>query len=253
MTRFKFFILSFCLVLSAHQVSAQVKVKDSTIKTVLVNLGYSYQFPMKDMAERFGNNSNLNFGVNFKSKTNYLFGVEGALLFGNQIRQENFLENVKNSGGFILDGNGNEAVIGIFQRGWSTQLTVGKIWNIFASNPNSGITTKVGLGYLEHKIKIVDPDNVIPQFQGDYKKGYDYLTSGLMLSQFIGYQYLGNNNMINFFAGFEVVEAFTQGRRSYIFELKGPNDGKRLDILIGLKGGITLPLYKKEPNDFYYD
>ncbi len=47
------------------------------------------------------------------------------------------------------------------------------------------------------------------------------------------------------------MQAFTQNRRGYNFDLMQADHKKRLDLLSSVKAGIFIPLYKKAPNDFY--
>ena len=59
--------------------------------------------------------------------------------------------------------------------------------------------------------------------------------------------------MINFFGGFEFTQGFLQGRRVWLYDLEKPGTGNRLDLLSGFRIGWTLPLYKRTPNEFYYN
>ena len=102
---------------------------------------------------------------------------------------------------------------------------------------------------LQHKIRI---EGAAPQLMGEYKKGYDRLSNGLALGEFIGYVHLGKNHFINFFAGFEIIEAFTKNRRSFNIDTIEKDDTKRLDILSGFKFGWIIPLYRRNADEFYY-
>ena len=74
-----------------------------------------------------------------------------------------------------------------------------------------------------------------------------------MISQFVGYLFLGNNRLLNFYAGFELMAGFTQNRRSLNFDTMQTDNRKRTDIYFGSRVGFILPLYKRMPDDFYYD
>ena len=65
--------------------------------------------------------------------------------------------------------------------------------------------------------------------------------------------FLARNRLVNWFAGFEIQEGFTTGLRGYQYDLMGPDNKKRHDILIGFKLGWMLPLYQKAPKEFYYN
>ena len=117
----------------------------------------------------------------------------------------------------------------------------------------SGFTIMLGAGYLQHKIQIEDRNTAVPQFQGEYRKGYDRLSSGLAFSQFIGYTHLSLNRRINFYIGIEATQAFTEGRRSIHFNTKADGTGSRTDILFGPKVGWVLTIYKEPSEGFYVD
>ena len=76
----------------------------------------------------------------------------------------------------------------------------------------------VGGGFLQDKIRIHDGDNTAPQIHGDYKKGYDRLNNGWMLSGTVGYLYLSDSRLINFFIGLEFMQSWTKYRRARNFD-----------------------------------
>ena len=127
-------------------------------------------------------------------------------------------------------------------RGFYSGITLGKIIPINTSNPNSGIFINLGSGLFQHQIHIENPDNVAPQISEEYKKGYDQLSNGLALKQFIGYLHFGQKNPINFYAGFEFYQAWTMSRRDYDFNLMGKDENLYFDSLWGIKVGWIFPL-----------
>ena len=104
---------------------------------------------------------------------------------------------------------------------------------------------------MQHKIRIENDENQAKQISGDYVKGYDRLTNGFALMQYVGYQYLSNRRLVNFNLGVELYEGFTQNRRSYNFDEMRKDDTKRKDYLFGIRFGWVIPLYKKVPNLYY--
>ena len=109
-----------------------------------------------------------------------------------------------------------------------------------------------GGGYLSHKISMYDVGKNIPQIHGNLMKGYDRLTGGVSINQFIGYMWMSQNKISNFYFGFELQEAFTKGLRGWQYDLMAKDDKQRLDLLYGFRFGWLLPLYKKAPKEFYY-
>ena len=124
---------------------------------------------------------------------------------------------------------------------------------VLSPNPNSGIIIKAGVGYIQHWIRIrINEDKTIPSFEGDYAKGYDRLSSGLAISEFIGYLYMGNTRVLNFFVGFEFMQSWTTNRREVNFDTGMKDDGNRFDALNGFKIGWIIPIYKRTPKEYYY-
>ena len=87
---------------------------------------------------------------------------------------------------------------------------------------------------------------------GDYAKGYDRLTDGISTNEFIGYMYIGNKRLLTFYAGFDFTQAWTRDRRGYNFDLHGPDNTKRFDMLSGIKVGWIIPIYRIAPDKYYY-
>ena len=246
---FTFFIFNFSFLISA---CAQ-NVKDSSLFVPMVKFSYSFQLPGGDLTKRFGYNSNVGLNFSIKTKNKFVFGAGGSFLFGDQIKENGILDSLKTSTGFIINQNGNPATVRLFERGFSVSLHFGKIFSVLSQNNNSGIIATVGPTFLLHKIKIDDIGRQSPQLVDPYPKGYDRLTAGFGIHEFIGYMYLSNKRMLNFFGGFEFVQAFTKSQRSYDYDLMKADMDKRTDLLYGIKVGWILPLYKRIPQQFYYN
>jgi len=246
-----FFVLLPLFLFSCHAFS-QVNIKDSIINTSIAGLSYAYQFPGGDLSKRFVSNSSIGASYLYKTKKNWLFGVDGFFMFRDTVKENGILDSISTNDGSIIDGNGMYADIRLMERGFYTGLKVGKLFPVWGPNKNSGIVVMIGGGLLQHKIRIENTDNTAPQVKGDYKKGYDRLTNGFALSEFVGYMYLGNSRLVSFFGGFEFVQAWTKNRRSYNFDLMGPDNTKRFDMLNGFRVGWVIPLYKQAPQKYYY-
>lgn len=242
-----------CLVFLFFNGKAQYKVSDTTIFTACISAIYAYQFPQADLAERFGNNSAIGSSCHFKTKSNLIFGAEGAFMFGGKVKQADLMHGIKTSQGEVIDEQGIYAEIRQFERGFNVLAKGGKLFPLFGPNPNSGLAIIAGIGFLQHKIRLENPENTAPQIKGNYKKGYDRLSNGLASSLFIGYYNMSNNRLLNFFIGGEVMQAWTKNRRTYNFDIKGKDDKLYNDRLFSIKVGWMLPLYKRAPLDFYYN
>ena len=234
------------------QSPAQVSIKDSSVFVPMVCASYGFQFPGGDLTKRFGPNSNFGLSFLIKNKKNLVYGISGSFIFGNKLREDGILDTISTSTGQIIDANGQYAEVRLFERGFATHLHFGIVFPFPKPNPNSGILALAGAGFLQHKIRIDDIGNNSPQLSKEYRKGYDRLTNGFSVSQFLGYVFLSNKRLVNFYGGFEFIQAFTQSRRSWDVDLMKRDTQKRFDVLYGFRLGWILPLYKKAPDKYYY-
>jgi len=238
---------------SLGQLSAQKIAKDSAEKVCLLGPSFIYQEPGGDLADRFDYNFNVGGTFMMKLKSNWLLGIEGQFIFGDKLKQNNILDSIRTQLGFVLGTNGGYADVFLYERGFQFFVKGGKIFPVFHSNPNSGIMITAGAGLLQHKVRIENDDNNVPQLHGDYLKGYDRLTNGLSITEYVGWIYLGKNHIANFSVGFEFTQAFTKSRRSFNFDEMKRDDASRLDLLSGFKVSWFIPFYKRKPKDFYYN
>ena len=220
---------------------------------LLVNFLYGGHLPGGDLADRFGGNSSTGGMVDFLTKGNLILGLQSNFYFGPNVNTD-VLETLRDGEGAIFGDDGGIAELRLRERGLYIGGHVGKIFSISESNKRSGIRVTLGGGFLRHKIRIQDdPQVFVTTLSGDYKKGYDRLTNGLALMEFIGYQYLAKNRRINFLAGFEFSQGFTESRRTFNFDTRSGEPGTRLDLLFGFRIGWTLPLFIGEnPDEIRY-
>ena len=252
MKNFRFLLVLLLLPLCSQ---AQVKknTKDSLINCLNIGGSYAFQIPGGDMAKRFGNNSNIGLNLLYKTKKNWLFGGQWTYMFGSNVKEDNILNNIMTADSFVIDQEGTYAQIRLWERGMNVSAFGGKVINKWAPNLNSGILLLGGIGGMYHKIRIEDVGNRAPQLRGDYKKGYDRLTGGLALTEFVGYWYMSKNRFINFYGGFEFSQGFTHSLRSWNFDQMAADTQKRTDLLYGFRFGWILPLYKRDHKQYYYN
>lgn len=223
---------------------------DSALTIPLVGIHIGGQLPFGDMADRFGPNLDAGGMFMLKTKKNWIVGIESNYFFGRNVK-ENVLSQLTNSDGFMIDNEGYPADIRVTERGLGIHLFGGRLFKLASANPNSGLIITAGAGYMHHKIKLYDAQQKIAAFKGDLVKGFDRLSAGLSLSQFVGYLFLGENRLLNFYAGIDCYEGFTTSVRKMNYDTGLPDTKRRLDVLLGFRFGWILPLYKKKPNDFY--
>lgn len=209
--------------------------------------------PLSDMRARFGNNAIIGASYTAKLKSNWTFDFSYSYFFGNEVKDEkNYLENILTPEGILIDGNGEYAEVKLMERGWTSHISVGKIFPVNAYSRNSGIWFKLGAGILEHKIFINNPMNVAPQIVGDYKKGYDKLSNGFSANSFLGYIWLNKRQRINGYAGIDFNMAWTKNRRSIDFVAAEKIDDEMMVMMLGIKAAWVIPVYKRKPEAFYF-
>ncbi|CAN5259996.1 hypothetical protein BH09BAC1_BH09BAC1_27220 [soil metagenome] len=250
-TTIKFLLLCFLLAPSVGG-KAQSLLKDSVMAVWLISPHYSYQLPLADMADRFGGNSAIGGMLGYKNGKNWMFGVEGSYLFSNNVKDFGQLENVSLGGNVLIRTDGRLESVFLVERGYTVEGFLGKVIAFKKPNVNSGIVLKLGLGTIGHKIRMVADKEYLPQIAGNYQKGYDRLTSGLLVTPFLGYQYMSLNKRINFYAGVELHVGFTKGRQAWNFDTNTPGDARRTDMLIGFKGGYVITRYVAHTEKYYY-
>jgi len=221
----------------------------------LIPIVYKAQLPFADLGNRFGFNSSIGLGVHYKTRKTWQFGIEGGLLFGDQVKDED--DAIQNSyifhqDGRIFDIDGLPAEIFFFERGWTFSARVGKVILPSKNNPNSGWFAQVGVGFMSHRIFIDSKEFTVPFLRDEYETGIDRLTNGWMLVQYIGYQYLDRQKLKNFSIGIEIIEGFTRNRRSYNFITMSTEDEARFDLLVGLRVSWILPIYNRK-GELYFN
>lgn len=226
-------------------------VSDSSIHVPLVSVHLAGHLPYGDLEKRFGENLAVGGSFQLKHKKNWTIGIDGCYFFSKNVK-EDVTSQMKNGDGFIVDNEGYPADLRLTERGFTGYLTVGRVWSKLGHNPNSGLITNFGFGYMQHKIKLYDANKKIAAVKGDLAKGYDRLSGGFAMEQFIGYLYLSNNRLVNMIFGFEFHEGFTKSYRGFNYDTGLPDTKQRMDYLIGFRIGWILPLYKRT-QDFYYN
>ena len=234
---------------------SQRNVKDSAIATPWIGVHYGGNFTAGDLADRYGYLNHIGIIAGYKTATNWYIGMESNFIFGNQVRVTGLLNDLIDSYGNVTDVNGDIARIFVLPRGLNINVSVGKVFPVLSPNNNSGIFVNGGLGYLIHHMRIETNDQVVPQLELNYRKGYDRLTSGVNLHQFIGYAFMANSGFYNFYGGFYAQEGFTKNLRTInLDEPEVPVSTKtRIDIQVGFRLGWMIPFYKRKPKDFYFN
>ncbi|MEO6167968.1 MAG: hypothetical protein ABIO46_13520 [Chitinophagales bacterium] len=236
-------LLLFIMVPALSWAQFKSNINDTTVNAKLLSFSYAFQVPAADMADRFGPNNNLGASFYFKLSHNYLLGVEANYIFGGSIREDTLLNYLYTQSGALIGTDGFYETVFLFERGTTFFGKFGKIIPVINSNPNSGLTLMAGAGFMQHRIKLSSPNETLPYVLDEYAKGYDRLTNGFALSQYVGFTHLDKRKLVNFTIGLEAIEGFTKSRRDWNFDQMKKDDTSRLDILVGIKIGWILPFY----------
>ena len=244
---FSFLFLHFLLASEGDNLFAQ---SDSSLSMPIVSVHYGGNLPAGDLASRFGANFNAGIGVKYKFRNNWILNFEWSFLFANKVKEDSLFLNLYTPDGYIIDMDGKNAAYKVMERGQTYALSLGKIIKNF-QNENSGIMVSAGLCYLQHKIRIQNNSNTIPQINFAYKNGYDHFTNGFGPTFFLGYTYISRDNFVNFYGGFDATIGYTKNRR-YNFDTQRIDNTLRTDILYGFKVGILVPIYSKRVDGKYF-
>ncbi|MDX5326963.1 MAG: hypothetical protein LPK80_11970 [Bacteroidota bacterium] len=249
--RYVFFLL-FALITGLAK--GQVNVKDSTQEAWVIPVKFGFHIPLGDNADRFGSDFSIGTGLSYKFKSNWTLSVHGAYIFGDDVVLRNqILDFVSTSSGQVLGLAGDFTTVKTFQRGFYVGANFGKIFpKVLGHNPNSGLQFQLGAGYLQNKIRIENPGDVMPQFQGDYLKGYDHLHNGLGLYQYVGFYHAGNDRKLNFTIGIESMMGLMKSVRGYNYDSRSYDIDQKFDWYLGLNIGWFLPFYNENSQKYYY-
>lgn len=225
------------------------------IGTPYVGVQYGLNWTGGDLADRYGLTNALGTHAGYKTKRNWIYGIDGNFFFGNDVKIEGLLQNLKDEQGQIINTSGTPAIILYFNRGFNVNLSVSKILPLLSPNPNSGVMVQFSAGYLWHKLRIESQEDEVPQIENEYLKGYDRLTIGANTSQFLGYNYMAERGILNFYAGAYFQQGFTVNQRDLFWDHPNEKVSKdiRIEHIIGFRVGWLIPIYKREPKDYYFN
>lgn len=249
----RYLIFTLLCVVAFSPARAQQNVKDSTVSCVGFGFSYAAQMPGGDLALRFGNNSSAGASFWGKTKKNYWFGLSWSYLFSQNLKETGILDSIATSDGQVINKEGKYSDVQLYQRGFTLAVSAGKIFpKAFGLNQNSGLMLTGGVGYIQHRIRIIDNGSLTPPLSDEYLKGYDRLTGGLLVQEFAGYWFQGRKKRVNFYAGIECIQGFTRSMRSWDYDLMRPDTQQRVDLLWGVRVGWNIPIYRRPARDYYY-
>ncbi len=228
-------------------------VKEPSRKGLIIGANGNLDIPGGDLAKRFGLSFRIGPSLMYKTETNWMFGIKADFIFGNKIKEDSLLIGVRDANFQFINNEGQRISVGIYERGYLIGVQAGKIFPINKAHPNSGWLVMTGAGFVQHKITIFDDGKSIPQLRDDYRKGYDRLTNGWFVEQFLGYNMFDKSGLINFHIGLNLMAGFTKGRRDFLYDVMRKDDASRIDLLFGIRGGWYIPVFKKKSEEIFFE
>ncbi len=238
-------LISFNLTLAGAQ--------DDSLSNSVVwgKLEYGITHPFGVLAQRFGQGFGLGVGGAYLSQGGLFFGADYRLLFGNQVK-EDVLQNLRTTdGGGIIGRDQRFAEVFLRQRGHLGRLEIGYFLGKKTMFRRSGLMLALGMGWLQHKIRIVDDFDAVVQVLPPNDRGYDRLTTGISIQQSIKYLYLSDTRLINFFIQLGLIQAFTKDRRGVAYYDPSITFGSRTDLMLSGSIGWIIPLYLHKKPRYY--
>jgi hypothetical protein len=184
-----------------------------------------------------------------------MFGGELNYLFGPTVKDETILDDLVNGGGYIATASGAPATLTVNMRGYETFIKAGRLFGFNKYNMNCGLIVMGGVGLLQHHINFQVPSSEpVPALDKNYSKGYDRLTYGPALNEFVGYYFHSRNRLVNLYVGVDFVQAFTQNKRQYNYDKMTFDQGAKRDYVTSFRFGWLIPIYlnTKEENEFQF-
>lgn len=225
--------------------------QDDTFKNKMILFDYSYQVPITNLANDFGNNSSLGLCY-LQNNNDLLLGLDANFMFGSNVKDTNILRLISTDDGFLINASGELDEVLLYERGINTHLMIGKSFR-FEENNLTGIYMYGGLGYLQHKIRLESNRTSLPQIEGNYLYGYDKFTNGLSTKICVDYMYFNKKNSIKYHIGTEFINAFTKIKRRYNFaQMEEFDQSLKLDQIVGLRFGVIIPINRNNESKFHY-
>ncbi len=221
---------------------------------VMIVPNYTAQFPFGHVAQRFGFDNLFCLELLYKTKKNWLFGGNGGFIYGSNSKQNYVYKNIATSTGQFVTQYNDLTSIRPEEHGFNVQFTFGKIFPFIEKYPDAGLLIMTGVGMVQDKIGLNVKAAELPQLSSQYRKGYDRLCNGPVISQFIGGNYMLRRKFISGYAGLQIDLSYTQNERPYDFYSMGKLNDKGVDVFIGIKVGWVIPVFLQtsEKEFFYY-
>jgi hypothetical protein len=208
---------------------------------IVLDAKYGMFLAQGDMQTHFRNGIDFGARVNYFSRQNWIFAIEGQYFFNDKIRTD-VVANLRNAQGFIVDKYGVSNDVKQGMRGFFLSASLGKLFLIQPQKrQRAGIETRLAVGYLQHWIRIKNTNRDLVQLSGDYIKGYDHLHAGIGVQPYVGFRYMSKNRLVNLFGGIDLLMGFTKNQRAWNYDEQKADKAQKLDLMPSLRVGISIP------------
>lgn len=219
-----------------------------------LNFSYGIDIPLGDLQDRYGLDYNPALDIVYTVNQKTFFGVHGHYILGNRVKEDVIAPLRHEETGGLIDQTRDISFITLKQRAYLFGIHGGRFFNISKTDLKHGPRLRFGISMLTHYIIFNDERASTFQLRGIYSSGYDRLTRGFSLEQFIGYQVIMKNTNTVLFGGVNVVESRGKSLRPIDFDTGVYGGDQRNDILFGFRVGASIQLYEFGEQDevIYY-
>ena len=224
-----------------------------SIRAAHITIESGLHTPWGDLSDRFGISNTVGASFRVKTANRWLTGFGARFLTGSNVRQAGLLNNLKTEGGYLIDNEGSIALVTAQQRGTLLTASIGRLFPIAPSNPNTGLTIEIAGGYWAHKIHFQNRGNRVTQLESPYLASYDRLASGWVLCPRVGYWYMDPRGRVNFHVGLECYAGRITPRRDWNADTVDADTDVRTDGLFGLFAGWVIHLRARPTDELFFD
>ncbi|MFN8277572.1 MAG: hypothetical protein U0T84_08820 [Chitinophagales bacterium] len=213
---------------------------------------YGAEFPVGVLQKRATFVSSIGAQFLYRMRHNWMIGAEGSFLYASKSKERPDTAIATHDGPHITQ-NGDLTDINPSINGFALYGFASKLFPFKKEKaPGTGIVVKLGVGFLQHKILYNINPQSLPQFDKNYRTGYDRMTNGAAISVFAGIMRMERHKYFNFYFGPQFDLAFTQNRRPWDFAEMRQISDKRIDMMVGIKFGLLVPVFLNKDSEVIY-
>ena len=157
------------------------------------------------------------------------------------MEEEGVLSNLLTPNGQLIDNEGQVALLTISGRSGLFTFDGGRLFPLPGMNPNTGILLLAGVGSVHHRVHFENTENPITQLDQPYLSGYDRLTWGVAVKEFVGSWHMSDTGLDTWFGGLEFWQARTWPQRPMNFDTQEVEEGAAKRPVCIVASGLGVP------------